>query len=253
MPERVVKVNNTPANNENDTVTTRTAGQNAFRDMMDEPAIQDMMKKRQESMVMKRYGKVIDRLDLDDAEKEKLIGLLGDKQLYRMQAFMRSRAATDEDDKANIKALSEEQNLDNDEQIADLLGEKYDTYTDYQEKRHEYEILENLNEKFNDNTLTTEQTDQLADAMKTTANSFEFSNSEVADNPGAFRELSKDDQKIYMTELKERDNLVLEELSNNLSDEQLQQVKKDQKRQRDRLTYSRGGFPGGRRGGGPPK
>ncbi|MCH2204528.1 MAG: hypothetical protein MK132_01455 [Lentisphaerales bacterium] len=249
MPGRVVKVSakTQPINSQPKVEVSE--GVAAFKETMQDPAVQAMMKKRRDDIVNDRYGKLLDRLDLSVEDKEKLVTLLGDKFLYRMQGYMKLRAAETDEDKENIKALQEEQNINNENQIADLLGAKYDTFNDYQQKRDEYRMLENLNKSEGSSSLSQAQTDHLAAVMKDTSDAFEFSNSEIQDNPRAYRELSDEDKKQYKLELQERDAQILEQVADTLSEAQLQQFKKEQKRNRDRLTSSRGGSPFARRDG----
>ena len=249
MPERVVKVADTKKvqNSDNTPKVEVSEGVDSFRNMMNDPKIQAMMKKRRDDMVMERYGKILDRLDLSEEDKAKLMTLIGDKHMNRMQVFMRMRAAETDEEKENIKAMQEEMGINNENQIADLLGTKYDTFKNYEEMRNEYRMLESINK---DQTLTQDQTDSLASAMKDVSDSFEFSSAKIQEDPRAYRELNDEEKAQYKLELEERDAQVLDEVASTLNDDQLEQFKKEQKRNRDRLTSSRGGSPFGRGRGG---
>lgn len=248
LPERVIKITETETN-DSDTNNLVSDGVATFRKTMEDPAVQAMMKKRRDGMVMGRYKGVLDRLNLSDDEKEKMITLLGDRFLYRMQSFMKMRAAETDEEKEDIRASQEDLNIENENKIADLLGSQYDTYVSYEDKRNEYQILENLNNSEGESSFSQEQTDQLATAMKETSDAFQFSNETIQADPRAYRELSDEDKVQYKLELEQRDELVLAQVSGSLNEEQLEKFKKEQKRNRERLTSSRrGGPPWARRG-----
>ena len=247
IPEKIVKI----TENQTPVITSETPisdGVATFRKTMEDPAVQAMMKKRRDGMVMDRYKGVFDRLYISDEDKEQMVTLLGDRFLYRMQSFMKMRAAETDEEKEAIQATQEDLNFQNDNKIADLLGSQYDTYVSYEEKRTEYQMLENLNNSEDESSLSQEQTDQLATAMKETSDAFQFSNETIQDNPRAYRELSEEEQKQYKLELEERDQMILAQVSGSLTETQLEQFKKEQKRNRERLTSSRRGPPWARRG-----
>ncbi|MCM8535999.1 MAG: hypothetical protein NE334_08690 [Lentisphaeraceae bacterium] len=237
LPERVVKVTQEAPVAEN---TGATPALTSLQKMFNEPQIQEMMKKRRDAMVQDRYGSIIAKLNLSDADKEKLMTILGDKQLLRMQGFMRMRAAETDEEKEEIKLLMEDQQIENDNQVADLLGDKYETYTDYESKRDQYRVLESMNKKLNESSLTESQTDELASIMKETSDSYKFSNAEVAANPRLLRDMSEEDREIYKLEVAERNAQIIEQASTVLTPEQLEEFTKEQTRQSSRNRGGRG-------------
>ncbi|MCM8534228.1 MAG: hypothetical protein NE330_23900 [Lentisphaeraceae bacterium] len=237
LPDKVVKVNQEAQVVENTEVTPATS---SLQKMFNEPQIQEMMKKRRDSMVKDRYGSVIAKLNLSEEDEEKLITILGDRQLLRMQDFMRMRAASTDEEKEEIKALMEDQKIENDNQVADLLGDKYETYTDYESKRDQYRVLESMNKKLEDSSLSESQTDELASIMKETSDSYQFSNTEVAANPRLLRDMSEEDREIYKLEVAERNQQIIEQAATILNDEQLAEFTKEQTRQSSRDRGGRG-------------
>ena len=243
--DRVAAVNAPKA----EIASTERKTQNPFQRVMDDPKVQEMMKKRRNQMIEGRYGYLFKKLDLSEADKEAFMELLGERSMVQMSSRMRGFANGD-DEEAKQKAEQErEESLSKiNNEISDLLGDNYSTYEDYSEKRREYDYVSGLNRALGDSSLSDDQTDKLASLMKDTKDSYQFSNEKLNDssNPWAAYSLNKEERAEYVKELEVRDELVLEESAGFLDESQQEALKKQQARDRERLLNGRRGFFGGR-------
>lgn len=219
-----------------------------FMKMFQDPKMQAMMKSRRNKMVEDRYGYLLNKLDLTDEQREKLVDALGERGAVAMAAMMKMRMSESEEDKEAAREERELAEQEADGKIADILGDQYETYTDYNSKQREYNDIQDLNRRLGESKLSESQTDQLASIMNETNSTFQFTNEKVNENRYAVYSLSSEEKAEHVKELEERDNIILKESENLLSEDQLEALKKEQERDRERVTRSRGGRGGfGRR------
>jgi hypothetical protein len=216
---------------------------NPFLKMMSDPKVAKAMTERRNKMIQGRYNYLFKKLNLSDDDNSALVSLLGEKQMATMASYMKKRANRDDEEaSASIEAEKEEALNLVDSKISDLLGDGYDVFTDYSEKRQEYDYLNGLNEKLEDDAKFSEaQTDQLATVMNDSKNGYEFSN-EKFNSLGRYDvyKLDKDERTEYAKELEVRDELVLKDSADFLTEGQLNSLKERQERDRNRLTSRRG-------------
>ena len=229
-------------------VEVASVNESPFMKMFQDPKIQEMMKKRRNQMVEGRYKYLFDKLNLDEDQKAKLVELMGERGAAAMAMGMKMRMLETEEEKQAARDDRDLAEQEADAKIADLLGDQYETYTDYNKKRNEYREVEDLNRRLGDAKLSEAQTDQLATIMNDTNSSFQFSNEKVNESRWAVYSLSTEEKAQYAKEVEERDALVLKESESVLSTDQLDALRKEQEKDRERITRSRGGFNRGGRG-----
>ena len=229
-------------------VEVASVKESPFMKMFQDPKIQEMMKKRRNQMVEGRYKYLFGKLDLDEEQKQKLVELMGERGAAAMAMGMKMRMLESEEEKQAAREEREQAEAETDAKIADLLGDQYETYTDYNQKRHEYREVEDLNRRLGDAKLSDEQTDQLATIMNNTNSTFQFTNEKVNESRWAVYSMSSEEKAQYAKEVEERDALILKESESVLSADQLEVLKKEQERDRERITRSRGGRDRGGRG-----
>ena len=216
---------------------------NPFLKMMSDPKVAKAMTERRNKIIQKRYSYLFKKLNLSDDDNSALVSLLGEKQMATMVSYMKIRANRDDKEASASIEMEKEDALNlADSKIADLLGGDYEAFTDYSEKRQEYDYLNGLNEKLEGDAKFSEaQTDQLATAMNDSKTSYEFSN-EKFNSLGRYDvyKLDKGERAEYAKELEIRDELVLKDSANFLTEGQLNSLKERQERDRSRLTSRRG-------------
>lgn len=229
-------------------VEVTTTATSPFMKMFQDPKMQAMMKSRRNKMVEGRYGYLLNKLDLSEEDKAKLVDALGERGAAAMASMMKMRMSENDEDKEAAKEERELAEQEADAKIADILGDQYEAYTDYNEKQREYSEIQDLNRKLGESKLSDTQTEQLASIMNETNNTFQFTNEKVNESRYAAYSLGKEEKAEYVKELEERDNIILKESADVLSEDQLEALRKDQERDRERVTRSRGGRGGFGRG-----
>lgn len=221
-----------------------------FLRMLQDPKMQEMMKERRNRMVQDRYGYLFSKLNLSEDQKARLVDLLGERSAAGMAAGMKARMSQNDEDRAAANEEREQAYADTDAKIADLLGADYDTYTDYKQKEDDYREVDGLNRGLGDDKLDDSQKEQLASIMNQTKSSFQFSNEKVNESRWNVYSLNDEEKAQYVKELEERDEMILKESESFLTEKQLQELKKEQAEDRERVTRrrGRGGDRGGRRG-----
>ena len=229
-------------------VTSTSAPTSPFMKVFQDPKMQEMLKKRRNKMVEDRYKYLFSRLDLDEDQRERLVELLGERGAAAMAMGMKMRMLDSDEEKQAAREEREAAEAETDAAIADLLGDQYESYNDLNSKRDEYREVEGLNRRLGEAKLSDSQTDQLATIMNDTNSSFQFSNEKVNESRWAVYSLNEEEKAQYIKEVEERDALILKESEAVLSADQLEALKKEQERDRERLTRSRGGRDRGGRG-----
>jgi len=231
-------------------VEVTSTNESPFMKMFQDPKIQDMMKKRRNQMIEGRYKYLFDKLNLDEDQKAKLIELMGERGTAAMAMGMKMRMLESEEEKQAARDERDLAEQEADAKIADLLGDQYETYSDYNKKRNEYREVEDLNRRLGEAKLSEDQTDKLATIMNDTNSSFQFSNEKVNESRWAVYSLNSEERAQYAKEVEERDAIILKESESVLSADQLEVLKKEQERDRERITRTRGfGRDRGGRGG----
>lgn len=230
-------------------VEVASVKESPFMKMFQDPKIQEMMKKRRNQMVEDRYKYLFGKLNLDDDQKDKLVELMGERGAAAMAMGMKMRMLDSDEEKEAAKQERDAAEQETDAKIADLLGDQYETYTDYNKKREEYREVEDLNRRLGDAKLSDTQTDQLATIMNNTNSSFQFTNEKANESRWAVYSMNAEEKAQYAKEVEERDALILKESEAVLSTDQLEVLKKEQAKDRERIMHSRGGFGRDSRGG----
>ena len=166
-----------------------------------------------------------------------------------MAMGMKMRMLESDEEKQAAREEREVAEQEADAKVADILGDQYETYTDFNQKRDEYREVEGLNRRLGEAKLNSEQTDQLASIMNETNSTFQFTNEKINENRYAVYSLSDEEKAEYVKELEVRDNMILKESASILNTEQLDALKQEQERDRERATRprrGRGGFGRGR-------
>jgi len=226
----------TVASNPNEAVVKMSSREQEFR---------NTMKKRFAKRTEEQHKILWGKLNLNDEEKSALIDLMNERGMSNMQYHMGLRGASTEEEKEAARLKRDENFQASEEKISELLGDKYDIYADYDDKKKDYQRVSYLNSSLKDSSLNEAQTEQLVTSMNSTNESFEFSNEAVAEDRHAYYSMSDEDKKIYVDELAQRDELVLKESATYLDEDQQEALKKQQASDRARLQ--RGGS-WGRRG-----
>ena len=91
-------------------------------------------------------------------------------------------------------------------------------------------MIDRLNERLPENNLDEGARLTLAAMINDKNRDFVFSNQKLASNPRLFKQMPKEEQTQFITELKQRDELILTEISMHLNEEQLNEFKKQQQR-----------------------
>lgn len=219
-----------------------------FLKMLQDPKMQEMMKERRNRMVQDRYGYLFSKLNITEDQKAKLVELLGERSAAGMAAGMKARMSQNDEDRAAANEERDQSYAETDAKIADLLGAEYDTYTDYKQKENEYREVDGLNRRLGESKLSDEQKEQLASVMNQTNTSFQFSNEKINESRWNVYSLNDEERAEYAKELEVRDEMIIKDSAQFLTEQQLEELKKEQARDRERATRGRRGR-GGDRGG----
>ena len=131
---------------------------------MDNPQVQKMMKKG----VLRRYASLFKRLNLDEAQKEKLIELIMARDKQKQEKLMSMFSEQSDGAEFKIENLQDlNQKTDADKEIEELLGNDYDSFDYYEKTAMERMQLDNINTSLSDDDkLSIEQEDQLVGLLK---------------------------------------------------------------------------------------
>ena len=100
----------------------------ALSKMMSDPAMKEMMRSQQKTMINTMYGSLFKELNLSPEEKQKFSELLLDQQMKTMEAGM---GIFEEGGLTNVTQGVQAQQKESEEQLKALLGEE--RFTQYQE------------------------------------------------------------------------------------------------------------------------
>jgi len=178
-----------------DSLTTPPPGKEYFKqisNMMKNPAMKEMVRSQQKSLLDMTYQAMFDALDLTDDQEAKLKDLLLEKQMKQVDLGleMMDGDLTGEQ-REDVNARIEAANAEYDKAIKDLLGEEdYDWYKAYEDTKNERMQLMMFNQSLaEDNRLTVDQQDALTLAMFDARSEFkslnQLNNSNTM-NPGQF-------------------------------------------------------------------
>jgi hypothetical protein len=230
------------------------AASNPLLKMLSNPQVAAAMNKRRTDMVKGRYSYLFKKLNLSEDDQKVLVDLLGEKFMASAASRMKQFGNRgDEDAKATADAEKEDAYAAVDAKIENLLGDEFNVYSDYNEKRREYDYVSGLNRGLGEDAqLSENQTDKLATVMNETKSEYQFNNEKFnTDDRYAVYKYSKEERQEYAKELEIRDELVLKDSSEFLDTDQQKALAERQQKDRERLTSNRRGFSGfGRRGRG---
>ncbi len=133
--------------------------------MMEDPAMQEMIRTQQKSVMKKMYGALFKELNLSPDDQKKLTDLMLDSQMgaaNHMSALMGQDKAAKEQAAA---AMADGQKKAN-EDIKSLLGEeKFGQYERYQKTIADRMVLDQFQERLGDTPLADAQREKLLQAM----------------------------------------------------------------------------------------
>lgn len=214
-----------------------------IKSLMNNKAMKNWAKERAVGAVKRHHSRLFKKLNLDEDTEKKLMDLIAERNIINHGSRFQMMMEKDENKRAEGEADREQQLTDLDSQINGLLGNQYETYTDYREKQREYGQVDRLNRRMGQNSkMNDEQSEQLADVMHNTNQA----------NPVDWQEMGQEGGAESLAKKVEANNeKVLEDSKAFLDESQLDALKKDQDRQLQ-MIKSGSRFFGGRggRGGG---
>ena len=210
-----------------------------------EMELRDLMKKRIVQSIEARHSRLLDKLNLSPSEREALVAIYRERMMGRMKFGMQMREAGTDEEKAALKLEQEKEREGNELALQAQLGNQYDVYLDYQEKRNDYESLDSVNRRLKDNKLSEEQTEKMATLMNDLTKT--YSSLEDVDGRQVY-ELNAEDKKTYIADMTERNQQLIDTAANDLSVEQLASLKNQLDNDLKRMQHSSGGRKWGGRG-----
>ena len=210
-----------------------------------EKELRDLMKKRIVESIEARHSRLFDKLNLSPDDREALLKIYRERMMGRMKYGMQMREAGSDEEKEALKLEQEKEQEANDLALQAQLGDQYDIYLDYQEKRNDYESLDSVNRRLKENKLTEEQTEKMATLMNDLTKT--YSSLEGVEGRQV-NELNAEDKKTYIADMTERNQQLIDAAATDLSVDQLASLKNQLDNDLKRLERSGGGRRWGGRG-----
>jgi len=204
-------------------------------EMLKNPAMKDMIKAQQKSVIDMQYGSLFKYLELSNAQQDALKELLVSRQMELMDAGLAMMdgdvSAEEKQAKAErMKALTETYK----DKIKELLGEDaYAVYEEFEETQPERMQVNFFKQSLGaDHALTEDQEHKLILAMHDESENFTFSSSLNDQENFDGSELTPDVMEKHMQEMVRLQENYISRAGDILSEPQVEQFKKTMQQQR---------------------
>ena len=201
--------------------------------------LNDALLDQMEQKLYLKNERLFKKLNLSQSQMAQFMALQTKRSVEGKDFSLALKDAVSEEEKNQILAKMDKAKDAHEQAIASLLGNQYAIYEDDREKRAEYAIVDEINKQSKKSSLDEESQEELVSTMNRVANEYSFTNTEVAESPRLVQTLPKDDKKVFIKEMVERDKLVLREAVEYLSPEQLFILKKQQESRRQKILGSK--------------
>ena len=177
--------------------------------------IKNSMSRDYSRRLEREHPLLFERLQLDEAQKEDLKLLIGER---RLGLNLKPAEGASDEEKAAYQLKKDEILGSIDNKIAEVLSEQTETYLNYREKSQQYQVVFDINKKLSTSgePLDIEQQDQLADIMHVSRRQAEEQNGKI--DWRAMRESPKKAEQA-LNSYKERHEIMKAEI-NFLTDNQ---------------------------------
>ncbi|MCM8542321.1 MAG: hypothetical protein NE328_18775 [Lentisphaeraceae bacterium] len=140
--------------------------------------IKNSMSRDYSRRLEREHPLLFERLQLDEAQKEELKLLIGER---RLGLNLKPAEGASEEEKAAYQLKKDEILGSIDNKIAEVLSEQTETYLNYREKSQQYQVVFDINKKLSTSgePLDIEQQDQLADIMHVSRRQAEEQNGKI--------------------------------------------------------------------------
>ena len=218
-----------------------TEGAGALPDMMKmmrDPAMRDMLRAQTGAQLDLQYRDLFDTMGLDEAKREKVLGLLKERLSAQMDVGFKAtdKQLTGEQRKEAAAAL-EKTTAELNEKLKEALGEEYGKFDRFEKSAPEREQLKLLNSMLKDSGLALDEATEtkLMDAMYSERQAFKF-DADFSDaskmEPNA---VSRQQMDRYLAQNAELQQKIQEKAKAILSAEQFTQFVKSQENQQQMM------------------
>jgi hypothetical protein len=166
-------------------------GMEAITRILNDPQAREAMVGRMKSQIQRTYAGLFARLGLDEVQAETLSALLAERELARREMGFLERAASTDEERAQLRAAREGKMQSIEAGVASILGaDGMQILRDYQQSAPQRAVAEDVSRRasFSGAALSAQQTDQLAQVLRTVQNEMPAENPGF--QPGWFRENS---------------------------------------------------------------
>lgn len=201
--------------------------------------LNDALLDQMEQKLYLKNERLFKKLNLSQSQMAQFMALQTKRSVEGEDFSLALKDAVSEEEKNQILAKMDKAKDAHEQAIASLLGNQYAIYKDDREKRAEYALVDEINKQSKKSSLDEESQEELVSTMNRVANEYSFTNTELAESPRLVQTLPKDEKKVFIKEMVERDKLVLREAVEYLSPEQLFILKKQQESRRQKILGSK--------------
>ncbi len=210
----------------------------AMADMMQDPAMHDMMKTQMRTGVEMLYNDLFDLMELDDATRDVAMEILIDRTMIGMEFGLAAMAGTEipEGESARMTAEMGDAHQASEDALKELLGtEQYEVFERYEMSQPERQLLKTLGPQLRSGgmPLSEEAEASLMDVMFEERMNFDyavdFSDPKAAANPATMTKAHSDHYFMQQEQLHEK---VLLRADSILSPEQTEVLRSSLEQQR---------------------
>ena len=191
-----------------------------------------------DKQLKKRNKFILSRLNLSPEETESFLNLEKRKMIATLSHNALIKNAITDEEKDLLRQKRDDEKFQFENEVAEVLGDRYSEFETIQKLKNEYKLLNSLSGS-DENVLNDLQKDQLAQSFYDYTQNFDFSKPEVLDNPKLVKELNEEDKKSLKQELELRDIHLLEIAADQLTDEQLKALEKQQQKMRQEFILGK--------------
>ena len=204
-----------------------------------EQEVRDLMRERIVQSIESRHARLFNKLNLSATEREDLLETYRARMMSRMKFGMQMRGLDTDEEREVLRVEQEKEREAGELALQVQLGDQYDIYMDYQDKRDDYQTIDSMNRKLKDNSLDEVQSEKLATIMNDLSKT--YSSLESLD----YRQMNDEEKETYKTDMTARNEELLVAAADDLSVDQLK-VLKQQLESNLKNSVRRGGRSFGR-------
>ena len=204
-----------------------------------EQEVRDLMRERIVQSIESRHARLFNKLNLSATEREDLLETYRARMMSRMKFGMQMRGLDTDEEREVLRVEQEKEREAGELALQVQLGDQYDIYMDYQDKRDDYQTIDSMNRKLKDNSLDEVQSEKLATIMNDLSKT--YSSLESLD----YRQMNDEEKEAYKTDMTARNEELLVAAADDLSVDQLK-VLKQQLESNLKNSVRRGGRSFGR-------